>query len=269
MQKNATNRLAKLYMMNNSMKSIKNNNLLLSSGHGISQNSKVTEPEKIREVILDQHKVDSKINPIGFNEIVDKMKSKFNPEREKLWSGRNNQPYKTITPAKDIKKEYKTRDELIIYKVRQEDKDKKKFEEKTEKMQQDINEHNKELSNIFTSLRKKDYEKEFEYNNVSKYGAKFDPTTFDEMKDDVVDYYKKEQEKIEKDKTYVENIEKILESDGNKLSTDIPISSSPDDNSSQPDELENRDKKNLEKTSDEKDDEIIDTEKYTQRQKKI
>jgi hypothetical protein len=236
------NNLHKKFQELAAMRGIKNNNLLNISNHNIpkQQNMRANNPDNIKSIILDQRKCDEKIDRLKFDRIVKNMKNTIEPEREKFWSCRTNQPYKNILPPEEFKKDYKTQDELVVYKVKEEDKNTEKFKENAEKLKKTIVSHNKELKKIFGKEKMEEFKKEFEYVNCEKYkNIKYDPDDFKDMKDNVVEFYKKAQYEEEKNR---KNIDNILE---NILNKDITLNKT---NSS--------------------DEEIID-EKYLQRQKKI
>lgn len=237
----------------NSMRSIQNNPLLSQVNRRAPQSQKVNDPTRIREAILDQHKIDPKIDVSKFNRIVDNLGSVRGPERDKLWASRTNQPYKTIMPPESIKKEYKSADELVVYKVNSNDKDTCKFNENASKLQNAIKIHNKELSDKFSILKKKNYEDEFEYNTVLKYKIKYDPANFEDMKGDITEFYKKEQQEIEQNKKHVDEIiEGMLDvGDNGNMNNNIP--QFPDEASRPTEEKE----------------ETVSTSKYLQRQKKV
>ena len=188
------------------MRSIQNNPLLSQVNRRPQIQTKINDPTRIREAILDQKKPDQKMDINRFNKIYTTLDCARVNEKEKLWSGRTNQPYKNIFPPEMIKKEYKTEKELIVYTVKQEDKNEKIFSENVDKLKDQIGKHNHELKNTFDQTKKKDYETEFEYNNVLKYKVKYDPTQFEDMKNDITEYYKKEQENQEKEKNKTDNI---------------------------------------------------------------
>lgn len=196
-----------------SMRGIQNNQLLNSAGRKIQQPQQIKDASRIREVILDQRRVDPKMDITKFNRVVNSIEQTQSSEREKLWLARTNQPYKNILPASEIKKEYKSSDELVVYRVKPEDKNKAIFQENANHMTQEISQHNKELADTYSVVRRSECEKEFEYNRVEKYNVKYDPTEFKDMKENIVDYYKKEQMEQEKDKKCVDDIiEKMISS---------------------------------------------------------
>lgn len=201
-----SNRLIQRHANISNMKSIKNNPLLNRAKNTIQQPPEKNNPNQIREAILHQRKVDQKIDSQKFNTMYDNIARSSDPDRERLWASRTNQPYKTIIPIQNDKKEYKSQDDLIVYKVKKEDKDKQLFENNIISKKKSLDIHNKELKDNFSQSKKEEHMKEFEYNHVSKYTIKYDPENHDDMKDNVLEYYKKKQAEQEQEKKCVDEI---------------------------------------------------------------
>ena len=222
------NNLLKRYGEISAMRGIRDNRLLNNIEKRTQQPQKINDPSKIREIILDQRKTDTKLDSAKFERIARNLDNAVNTDREKLWASRTNQPYKTIISPKDIKKEYKNKEDLIVYRVNSSDKDEKIFEANTKHFRQEVAQHNKELNDKFSVVHKDQYAKEFEYNHIEKYSVKYDPTEFSDQKETIVDYYKQEQLKQEKDKKCVDDIIETMIA-GNAIDNNI-VSSSDDEN---------------------------------------
>jgi hypothetical protein len=248
------NNLMSRYREVSSMRGIQNNQLLNNVNRTVQQPRQIRDPSKIREVILDQRKIDSKIDISKFNRIVNNMDKTQLSERERMWATRTNQPYKNILPIKDIKKEYASQDELVVYRVKKEDKDGVVFEENARNMKQAIAKHNKELTDTYSAIKKEGYAKEFEYNHIAKYNVKYDPTDYKDMKDNIVEYYKKEQQESEKDKKCVDDIIENMMMNGIN-----------DDGQTEQNEIH----ANTSVPETHIEEQIVPTNKYLQRQKKI
>jgi len=148
---------------------------------------------------------------IKYRDLQNNISSKR--ELEELWKKRTNQTYKNIIKdEKYQKKEYKKKEDLIIHKVTNAD----KFGVDTElkDFQGKIETQNGELKIQYSSSKEVEHKKKFEYNNKYKYTVKYDPKAHEELKDNNVEYFKKEQEKNEKDKKKVDDIiQNLLNSD--------------------------------------------------------
>lgn len=158
----------------------------------------ISDPKRIKEAILDQRPKDKSIDPAKLKMMFDTVQRTLPEERDKLWAMRTNQPYKTIMPAQEIKKEYKTKEELVVYKVNKADKNEELFKENVAVMKSAIEKHDRELKDVYSPLKKDQYKQEFDYNHKEKYKGKYDPADFADMKEDVTNYYKQEQLEAEK-----------------------------------------------------------------------
>jgi hypothetical protein len=129
--------------------------------------------------------------------------------RDILQRSRTNQPYKNIIKDekqinKFLNKNYSKKDEnivmkdLIVHKVT--DADKEGVDEEFEKLEKELERHDKDLKMIYSTSKEAEYKQKFEYNNKYKYRVKFKPSDHDDMKKDKINYYKKEQKKIEKNR---------------------------------------------------------------------
>lgn len=265
-----SNNLLKRYQNVSAMKSIQGNQLLNVSNRKVQQSQQRCDPLRIREAILDQRKPDTKIDKTKFERIVNNLSNSIAPERARLWASRTNQPYKNIMPAKDIKKVYENKEELVVYRVRKEDKDEKEFKENVKKMKAAVIQHNNELKDTYAVSKKDDYKREFEYNNIEKYNVKYDPAEFKDMKENIVEYYKKEQLEAEKDKKCVDEIMMGMESMG--LTDEIQTNATNDDKPEQKSEKESDPEPEIQKESpNEEKCEVGKSkmDKYKQRQKKV
>jgi len=249
------------YASVSSMKNIQNNKLLnsVNQSRQTKANDDPNKKREIKEIILDQHHVDNKIDVSQFNRLFNSVgKNYLETEKEKLWKQRTNQPYKNITPIDNFKKDYENPDDLVIHKVDKNDKDIKLFKRDETTKRQQINDHNHELRDKYSNENLSECKKEFEYNHIKKYNVKYDPTSFEEMKGDIVSYYKHEQQEQEKDK---KNIDDVIE-------TMMAI-----DETSKESTKEKNDDSKTENITDEKQQETNTTNdivnKYKMRQKKV
>lgn len=221
MEYQRNNILRQNYNNVNSMRSIQNNQLLRNIS-SVPQLQK-RNPNDIREAILDQRKTDEKINVQKFNKIVSNMgKIYTDDERKKLWAQRTNQPYKNILPASEIKKEYKTSEELVVYHVKPEDKNIDVFNKSVVNINTIIADQNKGIQDRFSPNKLNENKQSFEYNHIGKFHVRYDPSNFNELKDDIVSFYKKEQHDMERDKKSVDDIIEGLITMDNDSTNNIP-----------------------------------------------
>lgn len=198
-----SSRLQRIYNATNNANGIQHNKFLTRT---LPQQSQPVDPKRIKEIILDQRPKDKTIDPARLKLMADTIARNAVPEREKMWAQRTNQPYKTILPTKDIKKEYKSQEELVVYKVNKQDKDEKEFESNVKVLQIAIHQHNKELENVYSPLKRDQCKQEFDYVHKEKYKTKYNPADFDEAKGDAKKYYEQEQYELEKNKKCIDDL---------------------------------------------------------------
>lgn len=162
------------------------------------------DANQMRNIILGVQKVDTKISSNEFNEKFNNYECKYTNENEKkrMWCGRTNQPYKNVLYDVDYKKEYKLKEDLIVYKVSKTDKNKNIFEQEIKQMEGKISEHDSEIKQMYPLSKEDEYKEKFEYNNIAKFTVKYDPANHEEL----VDYYKKEQQESEKNKQTIDDV---------------------------------------------------------------
>ena len=170
------------------------------------------DKDELRNAIIKPIKID-KNDKNDRQEIIIKyrdLENNFsNKELENLWNKRTNQGYKHIIKDERYqKKDYKKKEDLIIHKVTELDKigvdnELKHFEETIETQ-------NGELKIQYSQSKELEHKKKFEYNNKYKYAIKYNPKAHEELKDNNVEYFKQEQEKIEKDKKKIDDIMQSL-----------------------------------------------------------
>jgi len=139
------------------------------------------------------------------NEYIDE---KNNKKLKEFWDGRTNMPYKNILKNEDYSKDFKSKKDLIVHKVTNEDKlgiiDKFKEHKKV------IDEQDDQLKITYSKDEKLKHKKDFQYKNVYKYRLKHNPKDYNELKD----IYKKEQESVDKEEKKIDNlINTLLEGD--------------------------------------------------------
>jgi hypothetical protein len=159
----------------------------------------------------------------AYNEIIPQYGSKNNKILEEWWNTRTNQPYKNIIKKdlfnKDFKKYYKEnifstnvkdKRDLLIHKITDTDSDSLLLEAEFDLLSGIIEKHNDELKVIYSASKKNKYKKEFEYVQNYRYRLEYNPKNSEELKD----FYKKEQKKINKEKRMIDDvINNLIEND--------------------------------------------------------
>jgi hypothetical protein len=183
----------------------------------------IIDPIKINKT--SQEEINHKLHDIESNYIVPvtgntKFEDQSNAYLRELWKNRTNQPYKNVIKKELFDKEYKkyykddifkkdisSRNELIVHKViKNIDADEDLLEAEFLLIQEILEKHNGELKNIYSSSNENKYKKEFEYAQKYRYRLEYNPKDSEELKD----FYKKEQKKINKENKMLDQIIDML-----------------------------------------------------------
>lgn len=120
---------------------------------------------------------------------------------------RVNNPYKGIIKDFNYDQKLKKQDDLVIHKVTEQDKDKKVFDEKMDVFKDKITTHNTEIKDIYSIDKKTQHKKDFEYQHKYKYRTKLEAGNEEsDLRVDRIEFYKKEQQKLEHNKKKIDNI---------------------------------------------------------------
>lgn len=117
---------------------------------------------------------------------------------------RINQPYKGIIKDFNYDKKIKNESDLVIHKVTEEDK--KLFDKDMNIYQNKIENQNKEIKNIYSLDKELEHKKDFEYQHKYKYRSKIENVDESDLRIDRIEYYKKEQNKLEDNKKKIDDI---------------------------------------------------------------
>jgi hypothetical protein len=174
------------------------------------QNMNVSEDELYKYVInpikvekISEGELNREFNERQQNYLVEYDKNKKymgNKTVREWWKKRTNQPYKNILKKENYKKKFKNKSDLIVHKVT--DEDKIGLMEELKNLEDILEEHNNQLSLIYSKSEKLKHKKKFQYNNIYKYRLKHDVKDYNELKE----IYKKEQKKIEKEDRRIDNM---------------------------------------------------------------
>ena len=119
---------------------------------------------------------------------------------------RTNEPYKGIIKNFDYSKiREKHEEDLIVHKVNDGDKDKKIFDTNMNVFHNKIEKQNKDIKDTYSIDKKTEHKKEFDYQHKYKYRTKIDSGDND-LRVDRIEFYKKEQSKIEDNKKKIDDI---------------------------------------------------------------
>jgi len=236
----------------------------------VTKLEQIKRARNIEEIGLDKNQLtDIIISPITINKTnkkeLDDIYNDIVPVQKKIleewWNTRTNQPYKNIIKKdlfhKDYKKYYrddifntniKDKKELLVHKVTTADADSLLLEAEFDLLSDIIEKHNDELKTIYSTSKKNQYKKEFEYVQNYRYRLEYNPKNSEELKD----YYKKEQKKINKEKKMIDDIistlienDELTKDEIDKLNKEINTFDKTNKKSSKIDNLEEELRKEL------------------------
>ena len=161
--------------------------------------------EELKNIIIKTQKIE-KPN-INIKSLVDSRETINKKELEECKKKRVNEPYKGIIKDFDYSKiRDKHEEDLIVHKVTEVDKDKKIFNEKMDNFEKTISDQNKDIKDTYSLDKKTEHKKEFDYQHKYKYRVKLDTNDEDDLRTDRIEFYKKEQNKIEENKKKIDDI---------------------------------------------------------------
>lgn len=170
---------------------------------------KMYNQEDLKNMILKPTKIE-KPN-ININALVD------NKEKQQLYDlnesikKRTNNPYKGIIKDFDYSKiRAKHEEDLIVHKVTDADKDIQLFDTKIKNYHVEIGQQNLNIDTVYSLDKKIEHKKDFDYKHKYKYRTKIDNNTdadgTEDLRVDRIEFWKKEQNKIEDSKKKMDDI---------------------------------------------------------------
>jgi hypothetical protein len=161
--------------------------------------------ETLQKLIIQSEKI-TKPN-INIQKVVEKKEKDNEKDYEKSRKNRVNNPYKCIIKDFNYDKKIEKDKDLIIYKVNENDKNKELFDKKFKKHTKTKKKETKEIEDLYGLDKKNKHMKAFDYNHKYKYRTKIEDVDDDSnLRTDRVEYYKREQEKVEENKQKIDNI---------------------------------------------------------------
>ena len=158
--------------------------------------------DELKKLIINSEKIE-KPN-INIQNLVDNKKLENTKDFDDSIKKRINQPYKGIIKDFNYDKKIKNESDLIIHKVTVEDK--KFFIKDMGVFQNKIETQNKEIKDIYSMDKETQHKKDFEYQHKYKYRSNLDNGTESDLRVDRIEFYKKEQEKMEDSKKKIDDI---------------------------------------------------------------
>lgn len=160
---------------------------------------------------------------INIKDIAEKRDNEQENEYEEIKKNKKmiNNPYKGIIPKKmdqhedkdlnyelDYNKEINDQEDLVVYKIKEDDKNEEKFNKKFDKFEKTKKHDDKKIKKIYSENEKAKHLEKFNYNHKYKY-SKIDDNednTDNDLRTDRIEFYKKEQQKAEFQKMKVDDI---------------------------------------------------------------
>ena len=160
------------------------------------------DKDSLKQMIIKPEKVE-KPN-LNIENLVKNRESSGKKELDECIKKRTNQPYKGIIKNFDYNRKFENEKDLIVHKVT--DEDKLHFDEDIEKYRTEKEKQNKEIDSTYSKDKKNEHKKEFEYQHKYKYRSKLDNNGESDLRIDRIEFYKKEQEKMEDSKKKIDDI---------------------------------------------------------------
>ncbi|AYV80036.1 MAG: hypothetical protein Gaeavirus6_11 [Gaeavirus sp.] len=176
------------------------------------------DKDSLKDLIIKPEKI---IKPnINIESMINTREASSKQELEDCIKKRVNLPYKGIISIKDFNynQVLKKSEDLIIHKVTEDDK--KHADSNLANYTAKIKTHNDELTDKYSMNKETEHKKEFEYQHKYKYRNKLENNTESDLRTDRIEFYKKEQEKIEDHKKKMDDILMNL-IDSNIISEDL------------------------------------------------
>lgn len=160
--------------------------------------------DDLKNLILKPQKIEK--SNININSLINNKKKTNESDLNDCVKKRINEPYKGIIKNFDYSKiREKHEEDLIVHKVNEEDKNMKLFDSNMDIFRDKITKQNKDIKDVYSIDNKTEHKKEFDYQLKYKYRTKID-TNDDDLRVDRIEFYKKEQSKIEENKKKIDDI---------------------------------------------------------------
>lgn len=161
--------------------------------------------DELKNLIIKPQKIE-KPN-INIQSLVSNRDDNNKKDLEESIKKRVNLPYKGIIKDCDYTKiREKHEEDLLVHKVTLEDKDENIFNEKMNVFEEKISIQNKDIKDTYSLDKENEHKKEFDYQHKYKYRTKIDSVGDDDIRVDRIEYYKKEQNKLEESKKKIDDV---------------------------------------------------------------
>lgn len=211
-------------LQNNQLYMNNNNNMhtqQMQQMYQIKQNQSLMDKDKLKDIIIKPIKLE-KVNQNVFNKNLENAEKEYKPTLEEYWKKKTNVPYKCITKFDEKTLKIKDDKDLIIHRVTSKDRDAKEIKEKFDEKQELFEKQNGELKVIYSTSKKGEHKKKFDYTHIYQYRKpKTDATcdsdddqNHDNLKQDRLNYYKEQQKKQEKNKKMLGSVVEVSVAEG-------------------------------------------------------
>ena len=162
----------------------------------------VHNKDELKNIILNPQKIE-KPN-INIETLVQNKNSENNIELQESIKKRVNLPYKGIIKDFNYNKVISSEKDLIIHKVSSEDKI--HFNEDMSSFKNKNNNIDNEIKDTYSMDKQTTHKKEFEYQHKYKYRTKLESNEESDLRSDRIEFYKKEQNKLDDNKKKIDDI---------------------------------------------------------------
>jgi len=162
----------------------------------------VYNKDELKNIIINSVKIE-KPN-INIESLVQNRNITNNTDLEESIKKRVNLPYKGIIKDFNYNKNINSEKDLIIHKVSSEDKI--HFNEDMNKFKTTNNTIDNEIKNIYSIDKQLNHKKDFEYQHKYKYRTKLETSDETDLRTDRIEFYKKEQNKLDDNKKKIDDI---------------------------------------------------------------
>lgn len=157
-----------------------------------------------KNLILKPQKIEK--GNINLDSLIDNKEKTNSTDLNESIKKRTNEPYKGIIKNFDYSKiREKHEEDLIVHKVCEEDKNINVFDSNMNLFHNKIEKQNKDIKDTYSIDKKIEHKKEFDYQHKYKYRSKINSGDED-LRVDRIEFYKKEQSKIEENKKKIDDI---------------------------------------------------------------
>lgn len=160
------------------------------------------DTESLKQMILKPEKIE-KPN-LNIESLLKNRENDGKKELDECLKKRTNLPYKGIIKNFNYNKKFEKAEDLIVHKVTSDDK--LHFEENIVDYNNKVKKQNKEIDDTYSKDKEDENKKKFEYQHKYKYRGKITADADSDLRTDRIEFYKKEQQKMENSKKKIDDI---------------------------------------------------------------